>query len=533
MKREKWGGRLAFVLAAAGSAVGLGNVWKFPYITGENGGAAFILVYLLCIAAVGMPIMIAELLIGRASQKSPIAAFRALSKGPWWLVGAMGVAAGYVILSFYSVVAGWTGAYVVASLKGDLGQLQGPEAIARARPAYVAEKLVESVQKTAAARAAEPPEGVEVPKLPKFEPPADPAALPAAAEAWVKGQGVVPAPTVAELRAKVTDAAQDEHKLQAWAISKRFDAHTADKTANMIWHLLFMAVTMVVVSAGVKGGIETASKVLMPLLIVIILAIACYGISLEGGMKGVHFLVDPNFSKLNRHAIIEALGHAFFTLSLGMGAMLTYGSYLEEESNLYKCGLLVVFADTFIALAAGLAIYPIVFAHHLDPAGGPGLIFVTLPVVFGTIQGGMVLGAVFFFALLIAALTSAVSLLEVCVAHMIDEWGWSRTKATTAAGLLIFALGVPTAMGWNFPGLEKSFFSAMDDLSAKLLLPVGGMMMSIFVGWSWSEQALESVRRGDDGLTDVFGKPWIFLCRFVAPVLVLLVLLNSIGVIHL
>lgn len=494
MKREHWGGRLAFVLAAAGSAVGLGNVWKFPYITGVHGGAAFILVYLVCIALVGMPIMVAELAIGRTTQKSPITAFRELApKQLWWLVGAMGVLAGYVILSFYSVVAGWTIEYMSRSIQNDFGRTTSQEALVQVRDEYIQKTLAAAIEK-----AKEQSGGKTLPKARR-----------------------------GELSSQVEADATDK-SLRGYVIGKAFGDYVASKQKPVMWHCFFMALTMFVVAAGVGAGIEVASKLLMPILVLILLGLAGYGLSLPGSWEGVLFLTSPDFSKLTAEAVLEALGHAFFTLSLGMGAMLTYGSYLDKKSNLYKAGALVVLADTLIALVAGLAIYPALFAFKLTPAAGPSLIFVTLPVIFSQMPGGYIIGGLFFFALFIAALTSAISLLEVCVAHLVDEWQWSRLKATLTAGLVIVLLGLPSAWGTKVTA-SKSFFDIMDMLSTNFLLPVGGMLTAIFVGWAWRrEDALGAARDGDDGMTGTFGEPWIFLCRYVAPVLVLAVLIHGI-----
>ena len=525
MEREHWGGRLSFVLAAAGSAVGLGNIWKFPYITGVHGGAAFILVYLFCIALVGMPIMIAELVVGRSTQKSPIAAFRDLApKKAWWLVGAMGVIAGYVILSFYSVVAGWTLEYLSRAVQGSFHGLANEKAVMELRVDYARDEAKKKLEAQITELRKQLGEKAKVTEE----------------QGWLELGGAE------QVRRQIADKVEFED-LRAYAIAKGFTDYVdfkeppsgvldriSQKRKPLMWHLIFMAFTMFVVTAGVGAGIEKASKVLMPLLIAIILAIAAYGLTLEGSWAGVEFLIQPDFSKLHAKAILEALGHAFFTLSLGMGAILTYGSYLGKEINLYKAGLMVVIADTLIALIAGLAIYPAVFAFNLDANAGPGLIFVTLPVLFSRMDGGYVVGGFFFFALFVAALTSAISLLEVCVAHFVDELEWPRAKATLIAGGFIFAMGVPSAIGLEVPLFNDSFFNLMDKLSGQILLPLGGLCTALFVGWGWKKDDLfAALESGDDGLTASIGGPWLLLCKFVAPALVALVILNSFGLLPL
>lgn len=512
MKREHWGGRFAFVMAAAGSAVGLGNVWKFPYIVGIHGGAAFVLVYLICIALVGMPLMLAELVVGRSTQKSPIAAFRELAPNSlWWLVGAMGVLAGYLILSFYSVVAGWTLEYTLRAAQGSFHGLS-PAAIEQLRDDCAEERARKKVEALVKKR-----------KITRIQ-----------AHQELGG--------IEELEDKIEDSL-DRDDLQTFAIGKAFGQHVDSRTKPLVWHLVFMVLTMGVVAMGVGGGIERASKVLMPVLFLILLGLMFRGLTLPGSGAGVSFLVTPDFGKLNPEAVLEALGHAFFTLSLGMGAMLTYGSYLSKESNLYKSGLLVVIADTVIALVAGMAIYPAVFAYGLDPGSGPGLIFVTMPVVFSQMPAGYFLAFLFFLALFVAALTSAISLLEVCVAHFIDDWGWSRTKATVLAGVVIASMGVPSALGWKVPAIQGlvdlpvvggifglSVFDLFDKATTNYLLPFGGLFTVLFVGWFWEKSALfQELESGDEGMTRRFAGPWVLLCRYVAPALILVVALHKLG----
>ncbi|MCF7922937.1 MAG: sodium-dependent transporter, partial [Candidatus Marinimicrobia bacterium] len=404
--RESWGSKFGFILAAAGSAVGLGNIWKFPYIAGENGGAAFIFVYLICIAIIGFPVLIAEILIGRTTQRNPVGAFAALSKSKMWLsVGFLGVIAGFMILSFYSVIGGWTLGYVVETLRGSMSNFHNPE-------------------------------------------------------------------EAGELFAALSGSA-------LWTLG---------------YHTLFFSMVMFIVIRGVRGGIERSSKIMMPILVSILIILIVRGVTLPGADKGLSFLLVPDWGKINGHSILIALGHAFFTLSLGMGAMLTYGSYMSKKDSVITAAAQIVFLDTLIAIMAGVAIFSAVFASGLDPAAGPGLIFQTLPAVFATMTGGVYFSFLFFLLLAIAALTSAISLLEVVVAYFVDEKGWNRKNAVLIFGGTIFLLGVPSALSFNvlsdFTLFGKTFFDVVDFLASNILLPFGGLMIAIFAGWVWSRTSV-------------------------------------------
>ncbi|NQV13880.1 sodium-dependent transporter [bacterium] len=447
--REAWGSRFGFILAAAGSAVGLGNIWKFPYIAGENGGAAFIFVYLVCIAIIGFPVLISEILIGRTTQRNPVGAFAALTHSKFWIsVGFLGVVAGFMILSFYSVIGGWTIGYVVETLRGSLSNFQSPD------------------------------------------------------EAGVLFGKLSGSPT--------------------WSLS---------------YHAIFFALTMFIVIRGVEGGIERSSKIMMPVLVSILVILMIRGVTLDGASKGLAFLWVPDWSKITGQAILIALGHAFFTLSLGMGAMLTYGSYMGKRDNVVSASAQIVFLDTLIALMAGVAIFTAVFASGLDPAAGPGLIFQTLPAVFASMTGGVYFSFLFFLLLAIAALTSGISLLEVVVAYFVDERGWDRKGAVLIFGGTIFLIGVPSALSFNLMAdvkiFDKTFFDIVDFLASNILLPFGGLMIAIFVGWIWSTTAVRAaVKEGAEQLFDNypwFERVWFIFLKFVAPILITLVLLNSLG----
>ena len=400
--REQWGSRLGFILAASGSAVGLGNIWKYPHMAGENGGGAFTIVYLICILIVGLPIVIAEFVLGRKTQLSPVGAFEKISpKSNWKWVGMLGVASAFVILSFYGVVGGWTLKYTLISLTGGFTKLAGNPDMS----------------------------------------------------------------------------------------GSLFNSFITGSLAPVIWQIIFMAFTIFVIVQGVKGGIEKWTKIMMPAILVILIMLMVRGLTLPNGMQALDFLFKPKFEDLTASSIVLALGHSFFTLSLGMGTMITYGSYLRRDQNLLSSALWVILLDTFIAMMAGVAIFATVFAMGADPGAGPGLIFVVLPTIFPKIAGGAVWGTLFFFLLFMAALTSAISILEVITAYFIDEKGWARKKATIIFGSVITVVGAfcSLSMGsFNITSfLDMSFFDIMDYLSAKYMLPIGGMLTAVFVLYRW------------------------------------------------
>jgi len=354
MKREHWGTRIGFILATAGSAVGLGNIWKFPYITGQNGGAAFVFIYIACILLIGLPIMVAEILLGRRTQKNPVGAFRALEKPthsfihyhrhypdkehpsmpyfPWFMAGGLGVVNGFIILSFYSVVAGWTLAYIIEAASGTFS---------------------------------------------KF--------------ATVESAGAY------------------------------FGQFASSPISPILYHGLFMMATMGIVIKGIQKGIEHWNKILMPSLFVLLLILLIRGLTLPGASEGVAYFLKPDFGLVTWKTVLAALGQAFFTLSLGMGAIITYGSYLSKKENIPHAATMVILFDTLVALVAGLAIFACVFAMNLSPTAGPGLVFHTIPAVFNQMPGGYIFGILFFVLLFIAALTSSVSILETIVAYFVDE----------------------------------------------------------------------------------------------------------------
>jgi len=395
--REQWNSNLGFILAASGSAVGVGNIWKFPTMAGENGGAAFTFIYLLCIFIVGLSILLGELLIGRKTQLSAVGAYKKLSKNKFWVFnGFLGTLSAVVILSFYGVVGGWTLKYTFLSLFGFLK----------------------------------------------------------------------------DLNIKETEMIFSDF------ISLSFEP--------IFWQISFMLITMFVIINGVKNGIEKWSKIMMPFVIFLLIILALRGIITPGGIDGLKFLFYPKFEDLTPHSIVLALGHSFFTLSLGMGTMVAYGSYINKKQDLLVSSIWIIFLDTFIALIAGIAIFTTVFATGSDPASGPGLIFTVLPTVFNQLIGGQLWSTLFFLLLFMAALTSAISLLEVVTAYFVDEKKWSRRSATITFGFIIILIGVFCSFslggGINISPFEnKTFFDLMDELSSKYMLPIGGLLVSLFI----------------------------------------------------
>ncbi len=445
-----WSSRLAFILAASGSAVGLGNIWKFPYITGENGGGAFVLVYLLCIALIGIPIMIAEVMIGRRGGRSPINSLRMLThrdglSSRWTWIGWMGITASFLILSFYSVIGGWALAYVGQSASG-------------------------------------------------------------------------------------TFSGSD-----ADSVGALFGGLLADPWTLLLWHSVFRVLVIVIVAGGVRSGMEKAINILMPVLFLLLLVMVGYAMNSGEFSQGFAFLFEPDFSKLTTAGVLTALGHAFFSLCLGMGVMMAYGSYLPKNVSIVKTVAAVSIVDTLVALLAGLAIFPLVFANGLEPGSGPGLIFQTLPMAFGQMTGGVLFGSLFFGLLVIAAITSAISLLEPVVEWLEEQKGISRLSGTLMGGISIWLLGLLTILSFNqwsdvyplsfIPAFEsKTFFDLLDYVTANLMMPLGGLFIAIFVGWFMNKQAVENQL---DLNSDTAFNFFMFVLRFITPAAVLIVFINN------
>jgi NSS family neurotransmitter:Na+ symporter len=461
-----WSSGTTFILAAVGAAVGLGNIWKFPYVVGVSGGGAFVLVYVLCVILIAIPILIGELLIGRLGSKSPPIAMAEVAEdsggsGSWAIVGWMGVITGYLIATFYTVIAGWTLAYIFKAATG------------------------------------------------------------------------------------FGDASASD-------VAGQFDELLASPGTLTLWHTVFLFFTMFIVARGLQGGIEKAVKFLMPSLFVMLLVMIGYAAVAGDFGAGLRFLFTPDFSKIvrcypstffesgefcfiNGPVVLAAIGQAFFSIGVAMGLMMAYGAYVPKSVSLTKASLIIAGADTLVAILAGLMIFPIVFANGLDPAEGPGLIFKTLPTAFAAMPGGNLFGAIFFVLLAFAAITSNISIIEPIVAHGRDKWGMSRIKGCTIFGIAAWFIGMLSVFSFNIwkdvrpLGMFKvfedmTFFGLIDYLTANVLMPLGGILIALFVGWRLKREHIESELS--------FGSPviaqlWLILVRFVAPAAIMWVLYDS------
>lgn len=438
----RFGSGSGFLLAALGSAIGLGNIWRFSYVAGENGGGAFLIVYLVVVFLVGIPLLLGELALGRSVQRESAAAFEALAPASRWRhLGLLGVIVAALILAYYCVIAGWVLKYLWLHLSGSTQGLAGV------------------------------------------------------------------------------------------GFSTGFRSFIAHPVEPIAWQFVAMLLTTAIVIAGVERGIERVSKWLMPVLGLLMVGLALHSITMPGFQRGVDFLFRPDWVALTRPEVyLAALGQAFFSIGLAMGVMVTYGSYVDQDRHLPRAAAAVALGDSFFAVMGGLIIFPAVFSFGLDPSQGPALAFVVLPEVFSAMAGGAWIGAAFFALLTIAALTSAVSLLEVTVAFAMHRFGWSRARASLGLGGLIFVLGTPASLGYGpWAGFTllggRAVLDAVDFVAADILLPLNGLLIAIFLGWVWKRQdALEAC-----GLsTGLLGRLWRLSLRYVVPLLVFLVLAQSV-----
>ncbi len=448
-KHETWSSNTTFLMAAVGAAVGLGNIWRFPYITGTNGGGAFVLIYLAAVALIAIPVLIAETMIGRHGHMSaPVSMQKAAQEvgasNNWGIVGWLGVAAAFFILSFYSVIGGWVIAYVPKTVSGS----------------FIG--------------------------------------------------------------------------MDADAVGADFNALLGDPVSVVFWHTVFIAVTVGIVTHGIKFGLERAVSFMMPALFIMLVVIVGYAIAAGDFGAGMAFLFAPDFSKISADVILAAIGQAFFSIGVGIGIMFTYGAYLPDNIPLPRACVLIAIADTLVAVLAGVAIFPIVFANGLNPAAGPGLVFVTLPLAFGQMTGGTIIGTAFFVLLGFAALTSAISLLEVPVSWLEERKGWTRRSATFAIGGAIWLVGLASGLSTNvwsevyLLGFIEKFkttgiLDLVDYITGQALLPLGGMLIAVFAGW-WMKA---NVLTEELGMSASMFKMWRFLVRFVAPVGILWVLASA------
>jgi NSS family neurotransmitter:Na+ symporter len=446
-QRSHWTNRWAFILATAGSAIGLGNIWKFPYMTGVNGGSAFVLVFLFCIALVGIPLMMCEIMLGRRAQRNPVDGMQALAaeanaSGAWKWLGIMGLIAGLLILGFYSVIAGWVLDYMVRAASGMFQGMDG--------------------------------------KLAK------------------------------------------EH----------FDAFLATPLELILWHTLFIVMTMGVVARGVNAGLEQANKILMPALFAILLVLLGYSMAVGNFAESARFMFTPDFSKVSPGAVLSALGHAFFSLSLGMGAVMVYGSYLQPHISIARTTMYVAIADTAVGLLVGLAIFSLVFANGLEPAAGPGLIFQTLPIAFGSMPAGSLMGTLFFVLVAFAAWTSSISLVEPAIAWIIENTSISRKRAAWMIAIFSWLLGIAVVFSFNeWKDVKLLFglniFDTLDKLTTNIMLPLGGLLMAIFAGWVMQTHHV----REELGIAVRPYALWRFTIRFVSPLAIIAIFMYLVGVI--
>ncbi|HEX7045746.1 MAG TPA: sodium-dependent transporter [Burkholderiales bacterium] len=441
----EWSGRLMFVLAAIGSAVGLGNIWKFPYLAGQHGGGVFVLIYLAAVAVIGVPIMIAEIMIGRRGRGSPINSLRTLAvaegrSARWGWLGGMGVATGFLILSYYSVIGGWTVAYALRTASGTFAQASSE------------------------------------------------------------------------------------------AVSAAFNAFVGSPAALASWHTAFTLMTMFVVARGVRGGLERAARYMVPALFFILLLLVGFAAASGSFADGFTFLFAPDFARVSGAAILAALGQAFFSLSLGMGAIMAYGAYLPRNVSIAPAALQVAVADTVVALLAGLAIFPVIFANGLDPSvQSVALAFIALPLAFGQMPGGTVFGTLFFVLLVFAAWTSAISIIEPAVAHLVERWGMTRRRASLWAGAGVWLLGLGSVLSFNrwseYTWFGRTFFEVVDFATSNVMLPLGGLLIALYAGWVMRREASAD----ELALSPAGYATWRNVIRYLTPFAMLLVLLQVSG----
>jgi len=433
-ERDSFGSKFGVIAAAAGSAIGLGNIWRFPYVAGQNGGGAFLLIYLLFIAAIGIPVMMSEFVIGRSAQRNAVGAFKKIAPGKkWHLIGLLGVVTAFIILAFYTVVAGWTLEYLIQSVK------------------------------------------------------------------WMVFSD------------KIGFSAMDNEAVRGF-FSTHYEDFVGGIWRPVIWFVVMMALTGYIVMSGVKNGIERYAKILMPILLVLLVILVIRSITLEGSREGLVFLLKPDFSTIKAapvKIIIEALGQAFFSLSIGMGTLITYGSYIRKKENLANTAVSVAFADTFIAIVAGLAIFPAVFAFGINPGEGPELVYITLPVIFQSMAGGLIWAFMFFLLLCFAALTSTISVMEVIVAYFSEQLAMTRKKAAILTMISVGFLGIVCTMSSDV----FDFFNASPDL----LLPFGGFFIVVFVGWFLTRDTSKNELSSDGKYKTGYYGLFRFLVKFVAP----------------
>ncbi|WP_062199467.1 sodium-dependent transporter [Massilibacterium senegalense] len=444
MQPEQWTSKLGFILAAAGSAIGIGAIWKFPYMTGMNGGGIFLLLFIIFTLLIGGPLLLSEFVIGRHTQKEAISAYQSISP-KWAFIGYLGVGASFLLLSFYSVVGGWILLYLLKALTGTLSNLSNAQ------------------------------------------------------------------------------------------YEEVFNQMITNPTEVLIAQFIFMLFTIIVVQGGIEKGIEKASRIMMPALFILFIVLVIRSITLDGAMEGIRFLLQPDFSMLTPKTLLLAMGQAFFSLSVGVSVMVTYSSYLAKNESLVKSTNSVIFLNIFISLLAGLAIFPAVFAFGFEPTAGPGLIFIVLPAVFNQMAFGQLFFIIFLVLLVFATLTSAFSMLEIIVASVSRKYPNKRRKLTFISGILIFIVGIPSALAFgvlqDMTIFGKNIFDAADFLVSTILLPLGALFISIFTGYIMPKSLSEQEIAIASPLGAKIYPLWRFIVRYIAPIAITIIFLQSLGLI--
>ena len=445
--RATFGSKLGVIMATVGCAVGLGNIWRFPYMIGQNGGAAFLAIYIICIILLGLPVMLSEFFIGRYTRKNAAGAFKVLAPGTKWsLIGYNGVLASFLILGFYSVVAGWTLEYIMQAVTGSLSD-KAPEVFA-----------------------------------------------------------------------------QD------------FKLFSTEIFRPILWTVTFIGLTHFIVVSGVKEGIERTSKVMMPILFLILLALCIRSVTLPNASEGLYFLLKPDFSKITSAVVLSAMGQAFFSLSIGMGCLITYSSYFSKDTKMQITALQVTILDTLVAVMAGIMIFPAVFSFGIAPTAGPELVFITLPNVFQQLPMGAIWSLVFFLLLALAALTSTISLHEVATAYVHEEYQITRTKAAWFVSGGVMVLGILSSLSigiWKeYTLFGLTFFDLLDYLTAKIMLPFGGMLICIYLGNRVDRKILKEELTNKGTVPFYFFNTYAFFMKYIAPIAIGMIFLNELGIIQ-
>lgn len=442
-KTEKWSSKLGFILSSAGAAIGLGAIWKFPYVTGMSGGGAFFLIFIIFTLLIGLPMLISEFIIGRGSGKEAISAYKKLAPDSLWVnIGRLGVVGCFLLLSFYCVVGGWVFIYSLLSIPGKVIQ-----------------------------------DGANYPEL--------------------------------------------------------FGQVTGSPAITIVGLAIFLLINIVVVALGVQNGIEKANKYMMPLLFIFFIILVIRSLTLDGAMEGVKFFLQPDFSKITSEAVLYALGQSFFALAVGFSCMVTYSSYLDKDVSIPASASSVVFMNIFVSLFAGLAIFPVVFSFGLEPAEGPGLLFIVLPTVFAQLPFGELFLSLFLILFLFATLTSSFSLLEIIVAAFTANGKHSRKKVSWIAGLIVFIAGIPAALSSSlladFKWFDRTVFDLTDFLVSNIMLPLGNLFIAFFIIYRMSETIVKQEFFQANTLSQFYFTAWRFLMRWVVPILIILVFLSTTG----